>query len=486
MTTESVIEFEGIYHVTPVAINSGKLRISPLGIGFKSKSNEILTVSANEIEFLYWSRGSRDFRLSLANHSFDGFKGEYLEQLKSICRRYYGIDIEVKEYCVRGWNWGSIEYEGKNDLQFSVGKLPSLRFPLNLINSASLAAKNELALEFKIKEVKEEEDQLVEMRFFIPEEEEAKEFFDNVKMKADLESGNLISVVSFHELPFAVPRGRYDVEMYLDSFRMRGKTYDFKISYKNIHTIFQLPRGDLHTIFVFNVDPPLRQGQTRYSFLILQFLNEEEIDITLTMDEDNLKQNYPNLQKNYDCSLSVAFASILESLLQKPLKLSTYTGFHGSSGVSCSHKANEGTLYPLDDCLLFIPKPALYMRHEDIVTVTVSSSHGQNMRRTLDIIIKLRSLGDLSFSLPKEEWPLLEKNLQKHNLTVVGQSENTELHGADKDGTAIKSTISNVTLDDSDESDDEDFVAEDQSDVEEEFDEEYSSGTNESEEENSE
>lgn len=33
------------------------------------------------------------------------------------------------------------------------------------------------------------------------------------------------------------------------------------------------------------VDPPLRQGQTKYPFLVMQFPIDEEVDLTLNMDE---------------------------------------------------------------------------------------------------------------------------------------------------------------------------------------------------------
>jgi len=38
-------------------------------------------------------------------------------------------------------------------------------------------------------------------------------------------------------------------------------------------------------MFVVGLDPPIRQGQTRYPFLVFQFARDEEIDITLQIDE---------------------------------------------------------------------------------------------------------------------------------------------------------------------------------------------------------
>ena len=81
-------------------------------------------------------------------------------------------------------------------------------------------------------------------------------------------------------------RGRFDVDMYENSFRLRGKTYDYKIQYEHIKKFMLLPKpDDLHMLIVIGLDPPLRQGQTRYPFLVMQFKREEEVIIELNMTE---------------------------------------------------------------------------------------------------------------------------------------------------------------------------------------------------------
>ena len=74
--------------------------------------------------------------------------------------------------------------------------------------------------------------------------------------------------------------------MYENSFRLRGKTYDYKIQYEHIKKFMLLPKpDDLHTLIVIGLEPPLRQGQTRYPFLVMQFKREEEVVIELNMTE---------------------------------------------------------------------------------------------------------------------------------------------------------------------------------------------------------
>ena len=45
--------------------------------------------------------------------------------------------------------------------------------------------------------------------------------------------------------------GRYEVEMFDDFLRMHGKTYDYKITFKSIKSLFLLPKpDDIHVVFV--------------------------------------------------------------------------------------------------------------------------------------------------------------------------------------------------------------------------------------------
>lgn len=74
--------------------------------------------------------------------------------------------------------------------------------------------------------------------------------------------------------------------MYESSFRLRGKTYDYKIQYQSIKKFFILPKNDeTHTLITMGLDPPLRQGQTRYPFIVMQLKNDEEVSIDLNMTE---------------------------------------------------------------------------------------------------------------------------------------------------------------------------------------------------------
>jgi len=74
--------------------------------------------------------------------------------------------------------------------------------------------------------------------------------------------------------------------MYEKSFRLRGKTYDYKVLYESIKKFMILPKpDDLHTLICIGLEPPLRQGQTRYPFLVMQFKSDEEVELDINMTE---------------------------------------------------------------------------------------------------------------------------------------------------------------------------------------------------------
>lgn len=81
-------------------------------------------------------------------------------------------------------------------------------------------------------------------------------------------------------------RGRYSLECYLDSLRLTGKSTDYRILYSSVHRIFMLPKGDeMFCQVVLGLDPPIRQGATRYPFLVMQFPKEEETEVQLELTE---------------------------------------------------------------------------------------------------------------------------------------------------------------------------------------------------------
>jgi structure-specific recognition protein 1 len=94
----------------------------------------------------------------------------------------------------------------------------------------------------------------------------AQAFHDAIKEKAEIGqvSGDL--VLSFGEVLVLTPRGRYDVDMFPEFLRLRGKTYDYKILYNSISKLFLLPKGDQHVLFIVSPSTSICLPRTRLRF----------------------------------------------------------------------------------------------------------------------------------------------------------------------------------------------------------------------------
>lgn len=181
-----------------------------------------------------------------------------------------------------------------------------------------MAGKNEVAIEFAAPGPSSSTggragDELVEMRFYIPQASAGREdgedgddasepeielddegneitpaeaFHRAITDRADIGEAAGDAIVTFGEVLVVTPRGRFDVEMHADHLRLHGKTYDYRVLYKSVHRQFLLPKLDgVHRQLVVGLDPPLRQGQTKYPWLVMQWDETEEVDVTLNIEE---------------------------------------------------------------------------------------------------------------------------------------------------------------------------------------------------------
>jgi structure-specific recognition protein 1 len=114
-------------------------------------------------------------------------------------------------------------------------------------------------------------------------------------------------------------RGRFDIDMYETSFRLRGKTYDYKIQFEAIKKFMFLPKPDeLHIMICIGLDPPLRQGQTRYPFLVMQFKKDEEITLDLNVTDEQLENKYQGkLMARYEQPLFQVVTQVFRGLTGK-------------------------------------------------------------------------------------------------------------------------------------------------------------------------
>ncbi|KAL2912520.1 FACT complex subunit [Polyrhizophydium stewartii] len=495
---------------------------------------------------------------------FDGFHRDDFDVLQSLLKQFYQVSLETRETSLRGYNWGQVDFESST-LSFSVGKRTAFEIPLTQVSNASIGGKNEVSVEFHPPppadpanpRARVKEDALVEIRFFVPggvtasqvdedsagrmlfkdkrdeavEElediEEGREageisqqpvldadgealtaaslFCETIKQKAAMDVVHSESIVNFSELLCLTPRSRFGVEMHETFFRLRGKSHDYKVMYSAIKRMLLLPKpDDLHYFFVIGLDPPLRQGQTRYPFLVFQFGREEEIETDLKLGEDVIQEKYKGeLRKSYDGPVYEVFSEVFRGLTGKKIVTPSplYRSAGGHSGLKCSQKANEAILFPLDKAFLAIPKPPIFFSHAEIAAVTFSrvSSSGSSSTKTFEVKFSVTSGVEYSFSsISREEHGPLEEFCQSKKLPIrneiademvtyrdAGDEDEDEDDDDDDDGGKGGRDSSrrrgggadsgDNDDDEDEESEDEDFVGESESEVDEEFNEDYES-----------
>ena len=372
-------------------------------------------------------------------------------------------------------------------MSFDTDKATCFEIPLTNVSHCT-SAKNEVTLEFHQND--DAPVSLMEMRFHIPPqlegptEDPVQSFMEAVMNKASIIQATGESIATFQELQCLTPRGRYDIKIFPTFVQLHGKTFDFKIPLSTILRVFRLPHKDNRQIFfVLSLDPPIKQGQTRYHFLILLFNNEDETKITLGMTKDEISEKYQGkLEKEMSGSTVDVLGELIKVLVQRRITLPAILAPNKS--ITCNYKAAAGFLYPLERGFIFIHKPALHIRFEEIAAINFARSGGST--RSFDFEVETKSGVVHTFcSIEKEEYSKLYDFVSSKNLRVKNRGTE-KIQANEPEDDLVDSDLEGepdaylhrvktegkmrVQGDDGeDESDDDDFNPGEESDVGEEF-----------------
>ncbi|KAF9241153.1 SSrecog-domain-containing protein [Melanogaster broomeanus] len=454
----SATQFDKIYHGLSPEV--GKLRLASSGMAWKGEENEAVTaIPADELKWAQWLRVARNFQLRVGlkdrrRETFDGFVREDHDKLASLLKQHFAVTLEVKDVTFKGWNWGVTDIQGQ-DLAFLVSNKTAFELPLKQVANSNIAGRTEVSLEFAPsgsggkKASRNAPDEMMEIRFYVPgthtklrgsdagsqqsdaegedgeEVSAAQAFHDAIKDKAEIGqiSGDL--VLSFEEVLVLTPRGRYDVDMFLDFLRLRGKTYDYKILYSSISRLFLLPKDDQHVLFILGLSTPIRQGQTRYQYLVMQFAREEETTAELNMAEEEIAK-YDRLKKNYEDPTFEVVSGVFRALSKKKIIGSgTFQSRDGHPGIKANLKAVQGDLFMLEKYIFFVSKQPTLIELSDIhqcVFSRVGASMGANAARTFDLKIVTKSAPEYTFtSINKEEHEPVETYLKDKKVKIKNE-----------------------------------------------------------------
>lgn len=355
---------------------------------------------------------------------FDGFPATDYDKVRQVFKQLYDLEVMKHPMSSAGYSFGNVDIESGN-LVYKQCVLEDadeegeefeprdgeemMSVNLTEVSQCVLPGNNRNEIELQFHETDTVEagtDQLVAIRLYIPPDADADpsdrdaptaaELFQQRIMKnANIKKTTGDVIVEFDEAKgtFLTPRGRYAIELYGSYLRMRGNKYDYRIKYDDISRLFLLPKpDDVHMAFVIALDKPIRQGQQRYQYLVLQ-TNKEQAEVTVNLEEDVLEKEYNNdLQPVMYGSLSNLIAKTFKIIAKKKVFIpGKFANANQQACVKCALRASEGHLYPLEKQFIFIHKPTVLIRFDEVDTVEFQRyGGGQGSTRNFDLCVSLR------------------------------------------------------------------------------------------------
>jgi len=451
-----------------------------------------------------------------SEYRFDGFPNVDYEQIRSILSRYYSITLSKHPMSSAGASFGLTDintksshlvfrecvldkhYGHKDETEDGEEFEPRDGDEMMSMNLKEVGqcvmhgnTRNEIEMQFHESDTVEAgTDQLVSIRFYVPPDPDAdptdKEspspaeiFQQRILNVANIKNTAGEEIVQFTEQQgtFLTPRGRYKITLFDSHLRMHGNRYDYKIKYDDISRLFLLPRpDDVHMAFVIALDKPIRQGQQRYHILVLQTTKETQ-EIKVNLDQARLEKEYGGLlQPIMRGSLCNLIAKTFKTIARTKVFVNgKFANAYQQACVKCALRANEGHLYPLERCFVFIHKPPLFVKFEDVESVEFQRyAGGQGSTRNFDLCVTLvKNAGDVSSTITRDyifsgidrsDYAGLYNFLSGKKIKIKNIQEDGEVGGGTSGGGADGGrNPAVVTMDDEvdDSSTDDDFGSED-------------------------
>lgn len=374
----------------------------------------------------------------------------------------------------RGTNYGRFDKEQSSLTLVTMSGSPILSIDYETINNSTIN-KNDIIVETAVEEVGND-DCICEIRFHV---EEPKEEKDDDKMEVEGEENkqstaesiyrNIVerakigefageSIATLLDVNLAVPRGKYTIDFYQRSLRFHGMTFNYNIEYRNITKGFVLPMANesqVSIVLQLNKDKPIYQGQTVYRYIVMQIKKDIVVDIRTKVNPELIDQT-PAL-KELEPSFTGAQFQVFIDLLKRIASIGLVQPgnyFESKAKQPCvkaNVKAQPGWLYMLKQSLIFIPKPVLYFRVEDIQSVEFHRTGSNNKQFDLKLSLRDEKKSVEFLGIERPELDALVEYFKTRSVKVKMEQQET-----------VK-VIAEGDLDD-DESDDEDFVEEEEGD----------------------
>ncbi|KAK1933488.1 putative structure specific recognition protein [Babesia divergens] len=473
-TANSVLVFGSIRR--PDTPDLGAFKVSTELFGWKNKrTGEVIQHRYNDVESINLiNTGAGTYQVCFemnkakenATLRFCGFSEKAIGELKQHFTEHFKVPTSMDEVAHTGWHWGTYDFDN-NTFKLRIDEKSGINIDAKSVSQVTTPAKSDLAVEFKQSATHKTGDELVEIRFYIPnkpDSEDSELQLEDLKqtflLKAGLDELKSDTVALLTDVPLIVPRGRYEIEFTRRHIKLHGKSYDYTMFFTNISRMFLVPKPNSpHVNFILGLHQAMRQGQTRYPYVVMQFDAEEDIELEINMPPSDLEAM--KLDKVMTGKTFNVVTKLFGTLVSKPIVVpGEFKSDKGESGFSCTYKATSGHLFPLNRSLLFIVKPVIFIRFDDIVSVEFSRTGMSTQNRLFAFIISTKMGQEYEFTnIDRAEFEPLSKYLSSRDVKIK-RLEETESNAAYR--------ASQMDEDDDDDEEDEDFEDESESDEEEE------------------
>ncbi|KAF5287802.1 hypothetical protein FQR65_LT12170 [Abscondita terminalis] len=150
---------------------------------------------------------------------------------------------------------------------------------------------------------------------------------------------------------------------------------------------------------------------------------------------EEIKEKYENkLEKELEGPTYEVLGKVMKNILNRKLTgPGNFIGHAGTPAVGCSFKAAAGYLYPLERGFIYVHKPPLHIRFEEITSVNFARGGGNT--RSFDFEIELKSGTVHTFSsIEKEEYGKLFDFITAKKLHVKNRGQKDKANYKDDFG----------------------------------------------------
>lgn len=422
MADDSISKFHGISHAGKAGV--GLFKLTSDQFGWKGEDGSTVQFASKDIAAAEWQNAcGRKWLLKFCLKDaevtkFAGFEKKDLEPLKAHLSKHFHLQLAVVDVATLGWSWGDLNLEGDTELRIMIDGKLGLEVPIAKLGQVTAQGKADLILELQDSIAGPADEVLHEIRFQVmPEKMSAETLQQELQQKAGLsERGEALGRVS--EVMLVAPRGKHDLEFFRQSMKVHGKTQTYTVKYKSIARLFlmNLP-GERDVAIVIGLDQPLRSGQQLNHFLV--FMVAKDATMVPNLPADKMKEY--NMAADAQQPVYVIISRLIKELSGKTMvapasDLKTKNNCHC---LRCSHKAAAGFLFPMKKSMIFITKPVLWIRYDDIDFIEFVK--GMSRARSFDILVHFKDRPPVEFlQMESEDGDELIRFLKSVNVRLEG------------------------------------------------------------------